>query len=110
MRKYFLQLWSDLNKFENVDQHVFDNRKFALDDNGEPRYTENWFSVDNNNVEIHCAEICTGLIAGINRMLGNSVTAQGVGKYDEPDCVNFRKGRSEYLYQCGTQTKWKKAA
>ncbi len=110
MRTFFLQLTTDENKFENVDQHVFDNRRFALATDGQPRYTENYFTFNGQNVEIHCENISALMIAGISRMLGNGLNAAGVGRYDEPDCINFRKGRSEYLYQIEAGTKWKKAA
>jgi hypothetical protein len=108
--KYFIQLVESNLKFECVDQHVFDNRNFALADDGGPRYTANWFSSIPGSVDIHCDNLSPGLIAGINRMVGNPTTQQGLGTFTEPDSVSFRRGRGEYLYKLTDQTKWKRAA
>ncbi len=106
MTKFLLQLAGNELKFDVVDQHVFDNRKFAVDTKGEPRYTENYAVVDGNNLRIsfNGNSSCLG---GINRILGLN---GNLGQSDEPTHVRFSKGRSKWIYEIATGEKWKKAA
>jgi len=106
MRKFLLQLASSELKFELVDQHIFDNRKFAVDVDGQPRYANNYALLDGNELKIHF-EGNAQCLGGLNRMLGLN---GNLGQANEPTHVRFNKGRSQWIYEVETGEKWKKAA
>ena len=108
--KYFLQTAVDAERFEEVPEAVFKDRKWAVDVDNNPRYTGNYFVVDGMDVNIHCDKIPVRLIGGINRMIGNGPQDSRNGIGDEPTHVNFKRGRSSWIFECATGQKYTKRA
>ncbi|RDJ35704.1 MAG: hypothetical protein DWQ19_12870 [Crenarchaeota archaeon] len=104
---YLLQLAASPHRFEQVDQFIFDNRKFVVDDEGNPRYTENYAVRDGGKVTIHMTNIDGQMVGGIDRILGFN---GNLGQASEPTHVHIHKGRSRWLYEVATGSKYKKAA
>lgn len=104
---YFLQLVSDEQVFEKVPEDVFKNRKFAVDAEGNKRYTDNWFSSDGATISLHLDSIPVDFLGGLTRLF--SVTNQRVGRFDEPTHVEFVRGRSRWLHELETGKRWRAA-
>jgi hypothetical protein len=99
MKRILLQLASNELKFEAVDDHVFKNRKFAVDVDGEARYTGNYAIVDGFQATIHFDKINAQIVSGLARMLNIS---GNLGTFDEPTHVRFHKGNSKFTYDIQT--------
>ena len=112
MPEYYLELNDGSGRFEKVDEHVFANRKYAVDSESEERYTHNYFSVENGVTTIEFQTVKPEALAVVCRVLGVNMSVGAVtrGFYDEPTHVNFRKGRYEWLYDVKSGQRWKKAA
>jgi hypothetical protein len=106
MKRFLLQTAANDLKFELVDQHIFDNRKFAIDGDGNPRYSENYAVSEGNRVEIHF-EGNSQCLGGIARMLNVS---GNLGQADEPTHVRFARGRSVWIYEVETGERWKRSS
>lgn len=113
MKECFLELCSEPGRFEQVNQFVFDSRKFALNNEGEQRYTDHYIIVhDDGSVEMNFRGDAK-VVGVICRMLGQQppTNASSVrGFYDEPTHVRFRRGNSRFLYDLETGERWKRAA
>jgi hypothetical protein len=99
---------TDESGFEEVDKFVFANRKFAR--NGEkPRYTENYVSVVDGEVEVVMKATTAPIMGHVARLLGAQVPSGRTDFCQEPTHIQFTKGRSVFQYELATQTKWKRA-
>ena len=113
---YFVQLYDDPCQWESVPERVFVDRKFALDTDGNPRYTENWFITVKEEGEpmklsIHCDEVPVELLGMLARLyqIHTSPSSPAVGKILQPEVVLFQKGRSRFLFHCETGKRYKAA-
>jgi len=109
--KFYLELNDGSGRFESVTKYVFDNRRYALDNEGNARYTDNFILVDGTSVCV-TYDGPANTLGVICRMLGQEVPKGAAvgGFYDEPEFIPFKKGQSRFLYQLETDTRWKKAA
>lgn len=104
---YILQLAADHNRFEEVDEFVFNNRQHAQASDGSPRYTDNYMKVEGGQVQIQFTGL-NDLLAGMARMAGS--TRNNAGIVDTPTHVQIHKGRWTHLCEIGTGRRWKLAA
>ena len=112
MKACYLKLNDGTGRFEKADEYVFQNRTFAIDSLGEPRYTGDFILIhDNGFMEIAFVGP-TNAIGIICRMLGEQLptnVCSSKGYYDEPTHIYFKRGRSEFLYDLQNGYRWKKA-
>lgn len=104
---YFLQLASDADVFEKVPEEVFKDRKFAVDAEGNKRYTDNWFFSDGVTINLHLDSIPRDFLGGLTRLFG--VTNNRAGRFDEPTHIQFVRGRSRWLQEVETGRRWRAA-
>lgn len=113
MKACYLKLNDGSGRFERVDEYVFKNRAFALDANGESRYTEDYVLVhDQGMLDINFSGPVNS-IGVICRILGEqppTSASSSKGFYDEPEHVYFKRAKSEYLYDLHNGKRWKRAA
>ena len=114
--QYYLQLRKDNQIFEKVTKFVFDKRDRALDDQGEPRYTDSYFTVDSKGkLKFNLDGIDKTIIAIIGRMLGGvpdvKHTSKEGGYCQEPDFVTFRIGSAtEIVHNLATGDSYQKSS
>lgn len=103
---YFLK--TTAGNFEEVNEYVYKNQKFAVNENQEPRYTG--LSVTKLNGEIKISGPVThnelGIIArllAVSPPTGSSPN----GFARTPEAVEFKKGNSHTLYHQATNKVWK---
>jgi hypothetical protein len=113
MKAFYLELSDEHGRFEAVNQFVFDHRSYALNDDGNPRYTEHYIVVnDDGSVEINYVGRVED-VGVICRMLGQQPpisACSSKGFFDEPTHVRFYCRRSHFLYDLQTGERWKRAA
>lgn len=111
MKTFFLQTTADLNRFEEVNETLFNDANFVLNEAGTgPRYTGHYIVVDGGAVSVSFAGNAN-MLAAIARMAGVSAQPQhGVGVVDKPTHVRIKKGRSNILFEVETGRKYKLVA
>lgn len=100
--EYYLQRHKDNQIFEKVTEFVFKRREKAIDDNGDPRYTESYFTVDSKGkLKFNLDGVDKTIIAIIGRMLGGMPdvkhTSKEGGYCQEPGFVTLRLGKSTQI-------------
>ena len=98
--------------FDEVDAEVFARRKFAVLDDGSPRYTDNYIAEVDGQYNFHFIGVSVRLMSIIVRVLNVPSAPSGVpgGWLNEPEMIGFVTGRSRYFYHVPTGDKFVKKA
>jgi hypothetical protein len=98
--------------FDEVDAEVFANRQFAVLDDGNPRYTDNYATEDAGGYRFHFVGASVRLLSIIMRVFSVPAAPSGVpgGWLEEPEMIGFVKGRSRYYYHVPTGDKYLRKA
>jgi hypothetical protein len=109
--RYLLKLKADDQYFELVDKWTFDNHKFALDDAGNPRYTNDHVQLnDDGTVSMNLVDAPARDLVILGRYLrATSPDATGgKGFVQEPETIKFRKGKVLIMRELATGEEWRK--
>jgi len=110
--RYFLETLEDgipSGRVEEVNQHIFENRKYATHIDGETsRYSGNHFVVDGGELTINWSNASPRVLADMTRLCGVSVSANSVTRFCmEPESVVLKKGRGKpVLHNLTNGTQW----
>jgi hypothetical protein len=105
---YYIQRSDKPERFEEVDEYVFKNRKFAVLDETccKPRYTDNYLIRDGAMYTVHLSSVTIALLSIVARILGFQQPSPGVrsdGWLEEPELVAFHRQRSKFYYRPASQ-------
>lgn len=109
--RFFIRL-NGSEKFEEVSEQVFMDRRLALNDSDLPRYADDHFVVSDGHIqEMQLRGIKKQILPIISRILGlPEVAGSTVGGWcSEPTHVKFKKGRSRWLLEVQSGTKYRQS-
>ena len=110
MNEFFLQCAAGLKEttWEQVDQFVYDNYQFVVNDDGERRYAENRFCVIEGEINLRYLTASKAELGVIMRLLGVTIpqgfAAGGFAKF-QPDTLLIHKKNSKICYRKGVKYK-----
>lgn len=109
--KYLLKLVDGY--FEEVDQYTFDNRQYAIADDGvSPRYTEDdWVCFnEDGTITVHLYNSPGVNLSILQRALSLQVSPQSVpgGFVREPTMIKFLKGKTMTMLELKTGIKFQR--
>lgn len=114
MNEYFLHVDG---KWEEVDKYIFDNYKYVekSSENGfQPRYSNNRFSIIDNQVNLAMTSISKQDIGIIARIVGcqfpANISTPGGFAPKPKELLLIRKGNSTSYYEVATGNRFKKVA
>jgi hypothetical protein len=99
---FCVQRADNSDKFDEVDEFIFKNRKFAILEDGSPRYTANWATQDKGgNCTLNLVGVNVNQLAVVMRLCGGKITDR-TEPVNVPDMIKFHRGNSTYYYQAST--------
>lgn len=101
---YYLERSGNTPGFDEVNEFCFINMKFAVTDDGKPRYTGNYFKVDGAVFTMQLKAVTLPLLTIMARILAlqPATGSNPNGWVKEPDMVKFHKGTSTFYYRPAT--------
>jgi hypothetical protein len=90
--------------FDKVDEYVFRNRKFAVNEDGKPHYDpEKWFSDDGGKFVLHLGELSREILSIVIRCLGVIPNSHEAGNWiKDPEVIKFHRAKSTFYLQTKT--------
>ena len=106
MSRYFVRTVD--NKWEEISEYVFNNRKFAVTENGDSRYSDVSVVVDNSSVKIN-GELSLIELGKVCRFLRVTIPSESFSSalYSEPEVVKIKRGNSTLLHYVKTGENYK---
>ena len=109
--RFFVRTTENDTIWEEVNEHIFHNRKFAIRADGQPRYSEDFIQIHKNGQISIEGIISAEELGKICRLLSVSVpTGSFTPITQEPESVEIHKGRSKYLHHIPTNQNWYRKA
>lgn len=108
--RYLLRL-EDGKSWEDVNQHVFNNRKFAVLPDGSRRYNDDFIQVLETGHILINGLVSVEELGKICRLLSINLPNHAYAPIvKEPESVEIHKGRQKYLHQLKTNENWVRKA
>ena len=115
--RYFVRLVLEDNQvaFEELSEIVFKDRKFALNQEGNPRYHDNYVIFDGNVIkemilnDVPAAMTILGLCRALSISPNHSTLANPQGFIRETGIIPFKKGNSKFIISTVDGAKYKRA-
>lgn len=112
--RYLIRLNGETCQFEEVTEAVFTQRKYAVDDNGKPRFSEQFAVLNNGNiVQMRLDGINLGHFGSLARAMGVIIPTGSNGSAFVKDCGSIRfhkRGQTTLVTPNGETFTLRKAA
>lgn len=107
--RYFVQHAADETLFDEIPCEIFDQRQKVVDDNGQRRYSDNYFSLDGADIGLQFQQAPKTILRIVALAMGSNIQtapAKTGGYIREPEYLRIKKGRGFTLHNLKTGEKF----